>query len=132
MLVVLFNLSECADCPDAATRKALAAASVLGGLRDIKMSNNGLFRVSGPDGAQISLPGGQFEISPGQHINFERTLCYFVEFEHGHAKITVAGRGTNEAREVVMMHIRPVAPATFEPVTLGKLEPWIWERATTW
>ena len=50
----------------------------------------------------------------------------------GHAKITVAVRGTNEAREVVMMHIRPVAPATFEPVTLGKLEPWIWERATTW
>jgi hypothetical protein len=129
-LVALLKLSECADCPDAATRKALAAASVLGDLRDIKMSNNGLFRVSGPEGGRMS--DGQIEIAFGQHINFERTLCHFVEFEHGQAKITVAVRGTNEAREVVMMHIRPVAPATFEPVTLGKLEPWIWERATTW
>jgi len=36
------------------------------------------------------------------------------------------------ARVAAMVHIRPVAPAAFEPITLGKLEPWIWERATAW
>jgi hypothetical protein len=131
-LVALLKLSECTDCPDAATRKALAAASVLGELKDLKLSNNDFFRVSGPDGGQITLSDGKIEISPGHRLNFERTLCYFAEFERGQAKVTVAVRGTHETREVVMMHIRPVAPAAFEPVTLGKLEPWIWERATTW
>jgi hypothetical protein len=132
-LAAPLKLSECADCPDAATRKALAAASVLRSLRDIKKSDNGQFHVTGADGGQMSISDeGQIEISPANNIKFDRTLCYVVEFERGQAKITVAVRGTDETREVVMMHIRPVAPAAFEPVTLGKFEPWIWKHATTW
>jgi hypothetical protein len=133
-LAAPLKLSACSDCPDATTQKTIsAAAAVLGALRDIKKSDTVMSQISGPDGGELSISDdGQIKISPAKDIKFKRALYYVVDFERGQAKIAVAVQGTHETREAVMIYLRPVAPAAFAPVMVGKREPWIWERATTW
>lgn len=130
----LLKLSTCDGCADEAVRKALASASKLGPLKAIRTSNNNRFVLSGSDGGSLRIFGDdRYEVSPAKGgLKFEYAQGYLAEFEGGSAKISVVMRGTHEARELVMIHIRPVEPAAFAPVTLGKPKPEFWEKAMTW
>jgi hypothetical protein len=112
----------CTACADEALRTAVRELSTLGAFKEISKASMGKVSFS----KQLSFATMTL-LTP-----YEQTVAYDVVFESGRAKITIAMRGDGRTSDVVMMHIRPQAPAAAKAVTLGRIEPWMWEYATTW